>query len=174
MKLLARFTFVLVALFLSVLARAAQAETVHANLRGFEETPQTISTGAGGEFHAKILKDSVIEYQLSYFGLEGAVTQAHIHFGRRGLTGGISVWLCGTGSNPGPTGTPSCPTPGGTVTGTAIAANVIGPAGQGISAGQLAEIINAIRAGATYANVHSTLYPSGEIRGQIRRGSEQK
>jgi CHRD domain len=47
---------------------------------------------------------------------------------------------------------------------------VIGPAGQGISAGQFDELVDAIRAGATYANVHTTLYPGGEIRGQIGMG----
>ncbi len=174
MKLLLRSVLATITLLMAVAVGVARAETVHANLRGFEETPQTLSTAASGEFHAKILKNSAIEYELSFFDLEGTVTQAHIHFGRRGLSGGISVWLCGTASNPGPAGTPACPTPGGTVTGTVTAANVIGPAGQGIAAGQLAEIINAIRAGAAYANVHSTLYTGGEIRGQIRQGSEQK
>ena len=46
-------------------------------------------------------------------------------------------------------------------------ADVIGPAGQGITAGQFDELLQAIRAGATYVNVHSTLYPGGEIRSQI-------
>jgi hypothetical protein len=44
---------------------------------------------------------------------------------------------------------------------------------QQISAGELAEVIAAIRAGAAYANVHTNLSPAGEIRGQIgndRRG----
>ena len=46
-------------------------------------------------------------------------------------------------------------------------ADVIGPAGQGIKPGEYAELLRAIRAGATYANVHSSLYPSGEIRAQL-------
>jgi len=53
------------------------------------------------------------------------------------------------------------------------AANVIGPAGQGIAATEFAEVLKAMREGVTYANVHSTLYPGGEIRGQIRgRGKD--
>ncbi len=44
---------------------------------------------------------------------------------------------------------------------------VIGPAGQGIEARQLAELLMAIEAGHTYANVHSTKWPGGEIRAQI-------
>ena len=38
---------------------------------------------------------------------------------------------------------------------------------QGLNTGELDELILAIRAGATYANVHSTLWPGGEIRSQI-------
>ena len=58
-----------------------------------------ISTGAKGRFKADI-DDSAksIHYELSYEGLEGAVTQAHIHFGQHHSVGGIVVWLCGTGA----------------------------------------------------------------------------
>jgi hypothetical protein len=45
---------------------------------------------------------------------------------------------------------------------------VVGPAGQGIAPGEFAEVIAAIRAGVTYANVHSTRNAPGEIRGQIK------
>ena len=45
---------------------------------------------------------------------------------------------------------------------------MIGPSGQGIAAGQFAELVAAIRAGAVYANVHTPTYPNGEIRGQPR------
>ena len=37
---------------------------------------------------------------------------------------------------------------------------------QQLVAGELAEVIAAIRAGAAYANVHTTLSTGGEIRGQ--------
>ena len=77
------------------------------------------------------------------------------------------IWLCGTTANPGPAGTPTCPQ-SGTVSGTIRAANVVGPEAQGISPGQFAEALRAIRLGFTYANVHSTQFPNGEIRGQIQ------
>ena len=50
------------------------------------------------------------------------------------------------------------------------AANVVAgaTASQQLAAGELAEVIAAIRAGAAYANVHTNLSPGGEIRGQIR------
>ena len=71
---------------------------------GYEENPD-ISTVATGEFKARLSDDGdSIEYELSYSGLEGAVTQAHVHFGKRGINGGISYFLCGTASNPGPPG----------------------------------------------------------------------
>jgi hypothetical protein len=44
---------------------------------------------------------------------------------------------------------------------------VIGPAGQGIAAGEFSELVDALRAGRAYANVHSSKFPGGEIRGQI-------
>ena len=59
----------------------------------------------------------------------------------------------------------------GTVTGTITPANVKVLASQGIEAGNFAEAVRAIRAGVTYANVHTTVRPGGEIRGQIRNKS---
>ena len=140
-----------------------------ARLHGFNEPPSISSTGSG-EFRAKISPDETsFEYELSFQDLEGDVTQAHIHLGQRGVNGGISIWLCGTVALPGPAGTPSCGGPrSGMATRTVSAADVIGPAGQGIAAGEFAEVLKAMRAGVTYANVHSTRNPGGEIRGQIR------
>jgi hypothetical protein len=142
-------------------------KSLRARLRGVEEPPPVL-TDARGRFRAKVSDDeSSIEYELSYEDLQGMVTQAHIHVGQPLVNGGISVWLCGTtGMLAGPEGTPTCP-PSGTVTGTITAANVIGPAGQGVAAGEFEELLRAIRKGLTYANVHSTLAPGGEIRGQI-------
>lgn len=159
----------LAALFtLSAAPASAHDRNVTGALEGYQEVP-SVSTGASGSFQARISKDgSMIEYELSYGGLEGDVRQAHIHFGQGSVNGGIVVFLCQTAFNPDPTGlAPSC-LQEGTVTGTLTAANVIGPGGQGIAPGQFAELVQAIRAGVSYANVHSTTFPGGEIRAQLR------
>lgn len=148
----------------------AGAEQIQANLIGYEEVP-ALSTPAGGQLRAMISNhDQLIDYELTYSGLTGDVRQAHIHFGQHGVAGGIMIWLCGTATNPGPAGTPTCPQEG-TVTGTAGMGQVVGPAGQGIAAADLEAAVAAIRAGIGYANVHSSRFPGGEIRGQIRASS---
>jgi len=173
--------------FLLVIGSVASAlagddgEVFDARLSGYHEVHfiaappalrGAISTAARGKFQARIGVDAkTISYELSYEGLEGAVTQAHIHFGQRHTVGGIVVWLCQTEGTPAPAAvaalTPFCPAEG-TVTGTIVPAQVLTVAGQGIDAGEFDELVAAIRAGATYANVHSVLFPPGEIRGAIR------
>ncbi|HZM96363.1 MAG TPA: CHRD domain-containing protein [Vicinamibacterales bacterium] len=135
-------------------------------LTGFKEVP-VISTTGHGEFHARISNDETeISWELSYADLEGAVQQAHIHFGPPNNTGNISVFFC-TNLGNGPAGTPLCPPSPATISGVITATDVIGPVGQGIEAGALSELIDAIRDGKTYANVHSSKWPAGEIRSQI-------
>jgi hypothetical protein len=142
-------------------------KTLHTPLVGFEEVP-AVSTSARGGFEARIDgANTQMSYVLQYENLTGNVTQSHIHFGARATNGGISIWLCGTAANPGPVGTPVCPA-SGTVVRTVTAADVVGPSGQGIAAGEFSEILEAMRAGAAYVNVHTTTSPGGEIRGQLR------
>ncbi len=141
-------------------------------LTGYEETPSAVSTTGNGTFNARISNDeSRIDWELSYADLEGAVQQSHIHFGQKGVTGPISVFLC-TNLGNGPAGTQPCPAPPATISGTITAADVTNLANErGISAGEFDELIRAIRAGATYVNVHSTRWPGGEIRSQIDNNS---
>jgi CHRD domain len=154
------------ALFACTLPFAAHAEKFALKLTGFQETPLTLSSPASGEFEARIVDhDNQIDWELSYRGFPTNVLQAHIHFGARAITGGISIFLC-TNLGNGPAGTQPCPQMG-TISGHIRAADVIGPAGQGIAPGELAEIIAAIRAGAAYVNVHTTQFPGGEIRAQF-------
>jgi hypothetical protein len=162
-----RFT-ILVAL-VAALAVAASADadrggrSMKADLSGFEEVPVVSTTGTG-ELLARIANDeSSIDYTLSYQDLEGTTTSAaHIHLGQPAVNGGVIAFLCGGG------GKPACPPTSGSVSGTITAADVIGPAGQGIAAGEFGELIAALRARATYANVHTDKHPGGEIRGRIK------
>jgi CHRD domain len=141
------------------------AKHARGKLIGYQEVPSVSSRGSG-EFEAKIVDNSRIEYKLSYRDLEAAVLQSHIHFGQRSVNGGISVFLCSNLGN-GPAGTQACPAPPATITGTLVPANVIGPTAQGIAPGEFDELLAAIRAGKAYANVHSSLFPGGEIRAQL-------
>ena len=135
------------------------------DLTGYQENPD-VSTGATGSFEATIDDDAqTITYELTYSGIEGGtVSASHIHFGKRAVNGGVAAFLCSGGDKP------ACPATAGTVTGVIDAADVIGPAGQGIGAGEFDELVAAMRAGHTYVNVHSTggtpAWPGGEIRAQ--------
>jgi hypothetical protein len=142
---------------------------IREELTGYQEDPLTISTPASGDFHASLqAKKSAISYRLSYSGSETNVTQAHIHFGGRHQSGGISVWLCGNVPTT-PAGVQACPNGPGTqkITGVITPADVVGPAAQGIAAGEFDELLDAIANDVTYVNVHTEQYPGGEIRAQI-------
>ncbi len=140
---------------------APASNNFDARLDGFHEVPAVSTTGSGS-FSAKTsVDDTEITFELSYSGLEGVAAAAHIHLGQPGVNGGIIVHLCGSG------GKPACPA-SGTVTGTIVAADVVGPAAQGIAPGEFDELLRALREGATYTNVHTNLFPNGEIRGEIR------
>jgi hypothetical protein len=146
-------------------------------LTGFEEVP-ALSTPGNGEFKARISNDETqIQYELSYADLESAVTQAHIHIGNVSVNGGISVFLC-TNLGNGLATTQPCPAAPATITGTITAADVspditatAGARAQGLGTGEMDELIRAIRAGATYVNVHTTGRGGGEIRSQIEGNS---
>ena len=155
---------------LLLVASLAVAEGGKVNLKaddlvGYQENPD-ISTVATGSFQVTIDDAAqTLTYELSYAGLEGTVLQAHIHFGKRAVNGGVSFFLCSNIG--GPAGTPACPQEG-TVSRDDVGADaIIGPTGQGIEPGAFEELVAAMRAGHTYANVHSTKWPGGEIRAQI-------
>ena len=164
-RAISRWLGVPLLLALAALSGSAQSNrrVVNADLTGYQEVPAVSSTGTG-KFRAR-LDDASIQFELTYSDLEGTVQQAHIHIGQPGVTGGIMIYFCSNLANP-PLGTPPCPQ-SGTVTGTRMAADVIGPAGQGIAPGEFEEVLRAIRSGNTYANVHTAKHPGGEIRGPV-------
>jgi hypothetical protein len=156
----------------------AQAQEFSTRFTGFEEIG-----GLGAGETGAILSDgkgtlsldadkSQITYTLTYSGLSAPVTQAHIHFGKLHVAGGIMVFFC-TNLGNGPAGTPTCPANGGTVTGTWTAASVVGPAAQNVPPGDFNAVISALNSNTAYANIHTTKFTAGEIRGQVRRGDRE-
>jgi CHRD domain-containing protein len=168
----------LAALVAAAVPSAVRAEHIEAHLTGYQEVP-SVSTPARGQFNAKVARDEQsIDYELTFGDIVGTVQQSHIHIAQRGVNGSVVIWLCQTSTTQAPEAvraiTPTCPQ-SGTVEGHITAANVVaaGTTSQMITAGELGEVIAAIRAGVAYVNVHATpLNPGGEIRGQIRASHE--
>jgi hypothetical protein len=131
-----------------------------AEMWGGEEVPP-VSTDGQGLLRLKI-DGNTIEYELEYRNLKGGTpTAAHLHFGQKGVNGGVIAFLCG-GSKP------ACPAPGARMTGMLQGSDVVGPLAQGIGANDWAGALKALRHGLVYANAHNAAFPNGEIRGQVR------
>jgi hypothetical protein len=174
--LLALVVVVALAATLSYTARADSDDVValKARLTGFEEVTPKLTTGHG-TFVAKINSNNQsITFTETWMGLTGPPLFSHIHFGQPGVSGGIVVFLCGpTGpSNP---NQPACAqTTSGKATGTLTAKDVFNPSNdQGVNNGSFADLLRIIRSGEAYANVHTTRFPGGEIRGQIHISDDE-
>ena len=157
-----------VGMFLGFFPPSVEAENRTIRLNGFDEVPVVI-TGATGELRVRIDEgNQTINYTLIYERIEGGpVLQAHIHLGQVHTTGQIVLYLCtnvgGAPVSPPAPATPACPPgPDGTVTGTLTAASVIPRPAQGVN--NILDVIEAMRKGVAYANVHTTVSQSGEIR----------
>lgn len=131
-----------------------------AHLSGGEEVPP-VDTKATGQTKFQLSKDGTeLSFRLNVANIEN-VTQAHIHLAPVGENGPVVAWLH-------PDGPPAQLIPGRTqgtlALGTITADDLVGPlAGAG-----LADLVAAMNAGNTYVNVHTSQFPGGEIRGQIR------
>ena len=129
-------------------------------LGGYDRVPPN-STPATGEFKAKLSRDeTTLDFELSYENLTGLPTDLHLQFGQIYVNGGVIAHLCH--ENPCPNST------SGVVTGHLSASDVVGPTTEGIAVGDFASVLKAMRAGMTYINLHSVVFPGGEIRGQVK------
>lgn len=125
-----------------------------------EVTP--VETNATGLAKFKLNKaGDALSFKLNVANIEDVIG-AHIHRGAPGMNGPVVACL-----------TDPCFFPGDPVTvngtlaeGTVMASDVTGPL-----AGNFDALIEAMRSGNTYVNVHTIANPSGEIRGQIVRGN---
>ena len=171
-----RIILPVVACALVLAAAPARADRFTAKFSGFQEVG-----GVGAGQTGAILSDGkasltldldrnnqVLSFTLEFSGLSSDVAQAHIHFGKRHVGGGVMVFFCSNLNN-GPAGTQTCPAGGGSVTGTITAAGVVGPAAQGVAAGNFNAVVEALDSNTAYGNIHTAKFPAGEIRGQIRR-----
>jgi len=158
--------FFLLALCVAFFSLVANAEnhkriTLDAVLVGINETPPTASD-AIGVFKAVENSDGNFDFTLAFNGLSANAAVSHIHFGLKKEAGGVMIFLCGGG------GQPACPAAtSGTISGTIGAANVVGPVAQGVAAGDFATALKQVLRGAGYANLHTSAFPAGEIRGQV-------
>jgi CHRD domain len=144
-----------------------------ANLSTFNEVPPK-GTGATGTFRGVLSPDgSTLTWTFTWTGLTGPPLFAHIHFGPRGVNANVMTFFCGgpkgSATNP---AKPDCPqTTSGSITGTTTAADIVplnsDGTDQGLNANDFATFLRAIRLGDGYANMHTTRFPGGEIRGQV-------
>jgi hypothetical protein len=138
---------------------ANNPDNLHTHLTGDEEVPAR-DTNAQGQATFKVNEDgTAIEYKLNVANIEN-VTQAHIHLGPAGSNGGIVVWLY-------PPAPPLQLIPGrtqGTLGEGVITASSLVNALSGMP---LSVLLERLRDGSAYVNVHTLQFPGGEIRGQI-------
>jgi hypothetical protein len=156
---------------------APHTEEFHAAFSGFNEVgalnAQSGAILSEGRASLVLKLDraaQTLSFTLNFSGLSAPVTQAHIHFGKVHMAGGVMVFFCSNLASA-PPGTQPCPAGGGTVTGTLSAANVLAIAGQNVPGGDVDALVDALESDTAYANIHTTSFPAGEIRGEIRRGS---
>ena len=138
-----------------------------ADLRGRNEVPLTLSAARGSLALTVNDADTSVHFVLEYAGLQTTVGAAHIHVGQPNVNGGVTVFFCGGG------GRPACPMEG-TVEGDFNANDVLALTSQQLDLHNLAKLLSAIRAGKTYANVHTLTSPGGEIRGQIQADERER
>lgn len=128
-----------------------------ASLAGANEVPPVDSEGTGLSTFSLNDSQTTLDYTLITYGLEGT-TMAHIHLGAADENGDVVVFLFG----PEATGVTR---DGILAQGTITEADLM--AVPGVFDGTMATLIDHLRAGTAYVNVHTLENPAGEIRGQV-------
>jgi CHRD domain-containing protein len=126
-----------VALAVVGVASASPAKEVMLGAKLTAAADHATASHGKGTFTATIT-GTKLSWHLTFSGLTGAATAAHIHLGKAGVSGNVLIPLC----------TPCKATSMGTVK---------------LNAMQLHDVTKL----ATYVNVHTKKYPNGEIRGQV-------
>jgi phosphoribosylformylglycinamidine (FGAM) synthase-like enzyme len=113
---------------------------VSAKLTAAQEVPKqvVVNTKGTGLFSAS-LQGKKLTWKLTFSGLTGPATAAHIHLGAMGKAGNVVVVLCASTCKSGKTGT----------------------------AMLSSALVSALSKHLLYVNVHTAKNPAGEIRGQL-------
>jgi hypothetical protein len=136
--------------------------TFSAHLTGDQEVAvPPVITEATGQALFQLSKDGEeLSFKVIVDGIEN-ITMAHIHVGPAGQNGPVVLWLY-------PAASPAQLIPGpfeGILTqDTKTSANLVGE----LAGKEMSDLVDLMLAGKTYVNVHTSQYPAGEIRGQIR------
>jgi len=149
-----------------VLKKGTVIQNFTAHLSGDQEVPPR-ETLATGEAKFQLNKEGTeLSYKLIVANLED-LHMSHIHLAPAGSNGGVVVWLY-------PSAAPAVMIPGTTngilATGVITSANLIGA----LKGKTLGDLIKQMNEGTAYVNVHTMLYPGGEIRGQISSTKDPK
>jgi hypothetical protein len=157
----------LIALLATVGTAWAANRNIEASLSGGEEVPARV-TGASGRAKFKLSDDGTeLHYELAVANITNVV-QAHIHIGAPGVNGPIVAFLYG------PVAPAGGPIRGRIASGTITAEDLLNT----LAGHPLSDLVDAIRAGNAYVNVHTNDgvdptntgpgdFQSGEIRGQM-------
>jgi hypothetical protein len=137
-------------------------QNFRAHLSSDQEVPPNESMATGQAIFQLSKDGESLSYKVIVANIEN-VLMAHIHMAPAGQNGGVVAWLY-------PAGPPPALIPGTTngilAEGEITAANLTGA----LAGMELKDLLDAMEWGNTYVNVHTSMYPGGEIRGQISGG----
>lgn len=125
-------------------------------LSGDKEVP-AVDTRATGHTKLSLTSDSAgLKYTIKESGID-TPTAAHIHSGAPGTNGPVVAVLY-------PTTGMEAPKDNTLAKGMITSADLVGP----LKGKTVTDLVDAIKSGNTYVNVHSKAHPDGEIRGWIK------
>lgn len=144
---------------LALLVGTASAEAQNVNftalLSGANETPG-IASGAGGTATVTLnTATRTVTYKVDVYNMPSGTTAAHFHAGGPGVAGPVVVNFTVQTSISNDF----------SISGSATSADLVTRAEQGIRSWD--DFLQALTLGQIYVNVHSSVNPGGEIRGQV-------
>lgn len=151
--------FATLAVAAPVVADPPATRVFMARLEGAQEVPPVDTDGRGVAIFILNKAGTELKFRLIVGGLDD-ILMSHIHLAPAGSNGGIVVWLY-------PDSPPAALIPGRfngiLAKGTITDGDLVGA----LAGMTLSDLVDEMRAGNTYVNVHTQGVPSGEVRGQI-------